>query len=126
VRLAEVGVVAGDPVLAGRGEEIEVDGVFESFGGVGEIAGDDEEFASAHDFVDGRSFFAKREAESADGDVGDLLVRVLVAGNDAAFLELDAREHRLFAVDELAREERVELLGGDVGPAGVEGFNGHK
>jgi len=51
--LAEVAVVAGEPVLAGWGEDVEVDGVFESFGGVGKVGGDDEKFAGVDDLVDG-------------------------------------------------------------------------
>jgi hypothetical protein len=124
--LAEVGVVAGDPILAGWGEDVEVDGVFEGLGGVGKVGGDDEDFAGADDFFYGRGFVAEEEAEGAFGDVGDLLVGVLMAGNEAAFLEDDAGEHGLLARDELAGEERVELFGRDVGPAGVERFNGHR
>ena len=50
---------------------------------------------------------------------------MLMTGDEAAFLERDACEHGLIARDELTGEEGVELLGGDVGPAGVEGFSGH-
>ena len=123
--LAEVGVVAGDPVLAWWGEDVEVDGVFEGFGGVGKIGGDHEDLTGTDDLVDGGTFFAKGEEEGALGDVGDLLVGVLVAGNEAAFLEHDASEHGLCAGDKLAGERGVELLGGDVGPTGVKSFSGH-
>ena len=58
------------------------------------------------------------------GDEGDLLVGVGVAGDDAAFGEDDAGEHGLFAGDELAREERIELLVFDVVPT-VESGVGH-
>lgn len=125
--LAEVGVVAGDPVLAGWGEDVEVDGVFEGFGGVGKMGGDDEDFAGTDDLVDGGTFlFAQLEEEGSFGDVDDLLVGVLVAGDDAAFFEHDASDHGLGAGDELAGERGVELLGGDVGPTGVDGFSGHR
>ena len=56
------------------------------------------------------------EAEGAFGDEGDLLVVVGVAGDDAALCEDDAGEHGLIAGDELAGEERVELLVFDVVP----------
>jgi hypothetical protein len=56
--LAEVGVVAGDPVLAGWGEDVEVDGVFEGLGGVRQVGGDDEDFAGTDDHVDGGALFA--------------------------------------------------------------------
>jgi hypothetical protein len=58
-------------------------------------------------------------------DVGDLLVGVLMARDDAAFLEVDASEHGLGAGDELAGKQGVELLGGNVGPTGVNSFRGH-
>jgi hypothetical protein len=96
---SEVGVVFVDPVLAGWGEDVEVDAVFFGGGGVGKIAGDDEDLAG----VDGvRGAVVEVEAESALGDEGDLLVGVRVAGDDAAFGQDDAGEHRLVAGDELA------------------------
>ena len=110
----EVAVVSVDPVLAGWSEDIEVDGVFECGGGVGEISGDDEYFAC----TDGvRGAVVVVEAECAFGDEGDLLVRMRVTGNDAAFGEHDASEHGEAAGDELAGEEGVELLGFDFAPA---------
>jgi hypothetical protein len=123
--LAEIAIVAGDPVLAWRGEDVEVDGVFEGLGGVGKVGGDDEDFAGADDLVDGRAFFSEGEAESALGDVGNLLVGVVVAGDDAAFFEFEASEHGLGAGNKLAGEQRVELLDGKIRPRGVEGFRGH-
>ena len=118
---AEVGVVFVDPVLAGWGEDVEVDAVFFCGGGVGEVAGDNEDFAG----VDGvRGAVVEVEAESALGDEGDLLVGVGVARDDAAFGEDYAGEHRLFAGDEFAREEWVELLALDVVPIVESGF-GH-
>jgi hypothetical protein len=60
-RLAEVGVRACDPVLTWWGEDVEIGGVFEGFGGVGKVGGDDEEFARADDPLDRRTFFAKQE-----------------------------------------------------------------
>jgi hypothetical protein len=118
---AEVGVVFVDPVLAGWGEDVEVDAVFFGGGGVGQVAGDDEDLAG----VDGvRGAVVEVEAESAFGDEGYLFVGMGVAGDDAAFGEDYAGEHRLLAGDELAREEWVELLVFDVVPA-IEGCGGH-
>jgi hypothetical protein len=118
---AEVGVVFVDPVLAGWGEDVEVDAVFFGGGGVGKVAGDDEDLAG----VDGvRGAVVEVEAEGAFGDEGDLLVRVGVAGDDAAFGEYDASEHRLLAGDELAGEKRIELLVFDRVPTVESGF-GH-
>jgi hypothetical protein len=117
---AEVGVVAGDPVLAGWGEDVEVDGVFEGFGGVREIGGYDEDLSGADVFGDlWGAVFAEDETERAFEDVSDLLVGVGVARDDAAFFEDDAGEHSLGAGDELAGEKRVELLGWDVVPGDV-------
>jgi hypothetical protein len=118
---AEVGVFFVDPVLAGWGEDVEVDAVFDGGGGVWEVAGDDEDFAGV-DGVGGA--VVEVEAESAFGDEGDLLVGVGMAGDDAALFENDAGKHGLIAVDELACEERVELLVFDVAPV-VESGGGH-
>ena len=124
---AEIGVVAGDPVVAGRGEDVEVVGVFEGLGHVGNVAGDDEGFAAVYvvHLLLG-AFFTDGEAEDSGEDEDDLLVGVRVPGDDAAFCELNAREHGLFAVDEPAREKRIELLGWDVGPGAVEEAVGHR
>ena len=116
----------GDPVLAWRSEDVEVDAVFESLSGVREIAGDDEEFAGADDLFGGGTFFAESEEKSALGDVGDLLIGMVVAGDDAALFELKASEHSLSAVDELTGDEGIELFGGEIGPAGVERFSRHR
>ena len=57
---------------------------------MGEVAGDDEDFAG----VDGvRGAIVEVEAEGAFGDEGDLFVGVGVTGNDASFGERDAGEH---------------------------------
>lgn len=118
---AKVGVVFVDPVLAGWGEDVEVDAVFFGSGGVGKAAGDDEDFAGVNGV---RGAVVEVEAESAFGDEGDLLVVVRVAGDDAAFGEHDTSEHRLGAGDELAGEKWIELLVFDVVPV-VEGGRGH-
>ena len=118
---AEIGVLVVDPVLAGWGEDVEGVGVFEGDGGVGDAAGDDEDFAGADD---AGVAVAEVEFEGAGDDVGDLLVGVGVAGDDATLGEEELGEHGLSAVDELALEERVELLNFDLGPA-IEGGCGH-
>ena len=46
---AEVGVVAGDPVFAGRGEDVEVDGVFEGEDFVGDVGRDYQDFVGVED-----------------------------------------------------------------------------
>ena len=92
--LAEVGVVFVDPVLAGWGEDVEVYAIDDGGGGVGDAAGDDEDFAGV-DGVGGA--IVEVEAEGAFDDEGDLLVGVGVTRNDAALLEHDASEHGLRA-----------------------------
>ena len=101
---AEVTVVFIDPILARRSEDVEVDAVGEGGGGVEDVAGDDEDLAGVYGV--GRTV-VEVEAECAFGDEGDLLVGVGVAGDDAAFGEVEAGEHGLLSVDELALEEGV-------------------
>jgi len=130
---AEIGVVAVDPVLARRREEVEVDGVFEGEDFVGDVGWDGEDFVGTEDdFADrgvrvsgvrGFSFrrFVEEELEAAvDGD-GDLFVVVAVQGDVCAFLQRDAGDHDVGAYDELAAEEGVHGFDGDVGPVGVDG-----
>jgi hypothetical protein len=119
--LTEVAVVLIEPVLAGWGEDVEVDGVFEGLGGVGEVAGDDEDLAGSDDV---RGAVAHDEAERSLEDEGELLVGVGVGWDDAALGEDDAGEHRLSAGNELAAEERVELFVFDVFPA-INSCGGH-
>jgi hypothetical protein len=118
---AKVAVVFVDPVLAGWGEDVEVDGVFKGCGGVGEVAGDDE-YLACSDGVRGAVVVV--EAKCALGDEGDLLVWMRVAWNDAAFGEHDASEHGEAAGDELTGEEWIELLGLYFAPA-MEGCGRH-
>lgn len=125
VILAQVGVVTDDPVMPRRRENVEVHRVFESFRGMGNVAGNDQDFALPNYLFDCLSFVADQEAKCTLSDVRNLLVRMLMAGNNAAFLQFDAREHGLRASNKLAGEQRIELCGSDVGPAGVKQFFSH-
>jgi len=118
----EVGVGFFDPVLTGWSEDVEVDGVFESGGGVGKVGRDDEDFAGVDDV---RGAVVEVEAERALQDEGQLFIGVRVARNDASSGEHDAGKHGLGAGDELAGEERVELFGFDFAPA-MKGGGGHE
>ncbi len=111
---AQVGVVSVDPVLAGRVEDVEVDGVFEREGFVGDVRRDAEDFAGA----DGDFAAFEMEFKGAVEDVGDLLVMVAVERDVGAFLEEDAGDHDVGANHELAADEVVHGLDFDVGPAG--------
>lgn len=113
---AEVGVGAVDPVFSGRGEDVEIDGVFEGLGGMRQVWRDDEGF-SCGDGDD--ASIVEGEAEGAGKDVGNLLVVVAVTRDDGSFAQDEAGEHALCAVDELSRDEGVELLDGDAVKAGV-------
>ncbi len=80
---------------------------------MGDVGRDDEDLACAHSV----SFAGDLKSKCAFEDKGELFVRVGVLGDDAALEEDDAGEHALFAGDELAGEQRVELLGGERVPA---------
>ena len=79
-----------------------------------EVAGDNEDFAC---FDGVRGAVVIIEAECAFGDKGDLLVRMGVARDDAAFGKDDAGEHSETAGDELTGEKGIQLLGLDFVPA---------
>jgi len=104
------------PVLAGWGEDVEEDGVFDGVGAVGEVWGDDEGVAGVEDPLLDGAVFAEVEENCALEDAGDLLVGVGVAGGDAAGFQLDAGEHDLRSVDELAGEQGNGVFSGDFGP----------
>src|ERR1700732_3496055 len=102
LRGAEVGVLAGDPVFARRGEDVEVDGVFEGEdfmrkgGGDGEdLVGTEEHFAyggglscDATGAVDGPTYrLVEEELQASGEDGGDLLVMVGVERDGGAFFE---------------------------------------
>ncbi len=89
---------------------------------MGQVGGDDEDLTGADDVF---SAIAEDEAEGSFEDVGNLLVGVGVGGDGAAFFEDDACKHGLLAGDELAGEERVELLE-FYGIPGVQGCGGHE
>jgi hypothetical protein len=101
---AEVCVVAGDPVFAGRGEDVEVDGVFESEDFVRDVGWDDQDFIGIEDGFDWSvgAGVVQEEFELAGEKAGYLLVVVLVQGNVGAFAEGDAGDHNIAAGDELA------------------------
>ena len=119
VLFAEVGVVAIDPVLAGRVEDVEVDGVFERVRFVREIRWDAEDFAGANgDFlVSGLGL--EDELQRALEDVADLFVVVMMQGDDRSLFEQDAGDHDIGPDEELAADEGIELLDRDVVPVGV-------
>jgi len=118
---AEICVVAGDPVFAGRGEDVEVDGVFEGEDFVGNVGRDDEDFVWIEDGLRGRirPGVMQQESELAGERNSDLFVVMAVERNVGTLTEGDASDHDVAAGDELAAEERVHRLDGEVGPAGV-------
>lgn len=83
---------------------------------MGEIGGDEEDFAGA----DGEdTAIAEGKAQRAFHDISDLLVLVAVHGDDSAFAEHEAGEHGAFSIDQLAIDERVEVIDGDLPEGGV-------
>ena len=110
--LAQIGVGFVDPIGARRGEDVEVDGIFEGLGLVGHMGRDAEDLPGAH----GDGLSADDEVKRTFENVGDLLVVVAVHGYDAAFAEEDAGEHHLLANDELAVEQGIQLFEFDVIP----------
>ena len=113
---AEVGVVAGFPVGADGGEDVLAVGVFEGFGGVREVAGDDEHVAGVEGDGLGGAVGVEDEPERAGDDGAELLVGMGVRGNQRAMFELQVGDGALGTGDELAFEERVQVFGGEGGP----------
>ncbi len=118
--LAKVGVIVGNPVLAGWCEDVKVNSIFKSLGGVGQAAGNDQNLAFADSFLDRRILLSQQEPQGPLGDVRDLFIGVLVARNEAAFFQFQAGEHGLRTGDELAFQQGIELCGGNFGPARVK------
>jgi hypothetical protein len=81
---AAIGVVAVDPVLAGWVEDVEVYGVFESVGFVGEVGWDAEDFAGADDDFFVAAFVRDEELERAFENVADLFIVMMVHGDDGS------------------------------------------
>ena len=111
----EIFVGLFDPVLAGRIKDVKIDCVFEGLGFVRHVAGDEQNLAG----FDDDDLAVDPEFKRAFQDVGDLFVLVAVLGDDAAFLEEDAGEHHIFANNEVALKERVEVLKRDGFPGDV-------
>src|SRR6266404_4728899 len=112
----QIRVVAVDPVLARRGEDVDVERVLERLCGMREMRRDRQHLAGAH--VDHLgSVVAELEAHRAAEHVRDLFVVVRVLRNDRALREIDLRDHHRLAGDERASDRRTELLARQVVPA---------
>ena len=112
-RLAQISVVAVNPVLPRRVENIERNRVFEDENLVGSVRCDAENLPGADDL------FAPidDEPERAFRDVADLLVKVAVLGHMGAFLQHNPGEHHVGANQILPRDERIHGLGWNLSPA---------
>src|SRR5258708_4327738 len=97
---AQICVVAIDPILAGRSEDIEIVAVFEGLGTVRHIRRNYHRLSFADD--DGLTVDLK--FKRAFEDVGDLLVLVTVHRTHGALLEEDARHHGALAPNHLASD----------------------
>ena len=103
---SQVGVVAVDPVLARRVEDVEVYGIFEGKGLVRNVGRDAEDFAG----MDGDFFTFEGKLQCTFEDVGDLFVMVAVQRDVCAFFEQDTRDHDVSADYELAADQWVQRL----------------
>jgi hypothetical protein len=110
--VAEVVVGFVEPVFAGGIEDVEINGVFDGPGFVGQVGRDAQDFAGADDdfaAIDGKF-------QGAFEDVGYLLVVVVMQRDVRAFLQQHARQHDFVADDHFAVDERIQLLTLDVFP----------
>ena len=115
LRTPQILVAFIDPIGAGRGEDIEIDCVFNRLGLMGHVGRNAEHFAGMHDDL----FSVDPEFQSAIEDVSELLVVVAVLGNDAAFFEQHARQHNFLANDELPMQERFQFFERDSVPRDI-------
>ena len=110
--VAEVVVGFVEPVFAGGIKDVEVDGIFDGPGFVGQVRRDAEDFAGADD-----DFAAiNGKFQGAFEDVGYLLVVMVMQWDVRAFLQQHARQHNLVADYHFAVDERIQLLALDVFP----------
>ena len=115
---AQIGVVAVDPVLPRRIEDVERHRVFERDDRMRNVWRDGENFAGANcDFL-----AVDEKIQSAFNHVADLLVKVLMDGYARALFEDDAGQHSVDADNILPRDQRIQWLRLNVGPAIVFGF----
>jgi hypothetical protein len=110
--VAKVVVGLVEPVFAGRGEDVEVEGILKSPGFVRHIRRDRENFAGAHHNL----FPIDGEFQRAFENISKLLVVVMVQRNVAVLFDEDAREHDLLAVNHLAVDVRIQPLALNVFP----------
>ncbi len=104
-----------DPVGSGRIEDVEVDRVFERLSLVRHIAWDCQNLTRTnHNFP-----AIDPELERALENIGELLVVVTVQGNNAALFHEYASDHDVSADDEVALEERIQILDGNSVPRDV-------
>ena len=86
-----------------------------------DVTGNLEQFPRSHDDVAA----SDRELQRTADDKTDLLVFMRVHRHDTALPELEPRDGDAIGSDVLPRDGRIDLLGGHVGPAVVDGFCGH-
>lgn len=105
----EIGIVASGPVFAGGGEDVDVDGFFESEDFVRKVGRNDEELAFAEDDFArcAGAVFMQKELEAAGEEVGYLFVDMTVQRDVRALMQGDAGDGNVGTVDELAAEQCV-------------------
>jgi hypothetical protein len=126
VPLAEIAVCFVQPVLPGWSEDVNVDGIFKSFGGMGKVSRDYQDLAGADDFFAQVHFvFSKEKFQSSSDDGGNLLVGVRMPWHDTTFGEDEPRNHGFGAGNKLAREQGIERFRRNSRPTGMEEFRRH-
>ena len=116
--VAEIVVGLVEPVLAGRGEDVEIECIFKSPGFVGHVRRDAQNFAGANDdllAVDGKF-------QGTFEDVSKLLIDVMMQRDVAVFFDEDAGEHDLLTVNHFAVDVGIEMFALDLAPGNVFRF----
>lgn len=105
---SQVGIRAGKPVRARRAEHVHVEGVFQGFGAMGNIWRDHQHLASPH-----RNFLAgQNKLQRAFQNVRNLLIFMVMHGNQTAFSQEQPGQHTFFRGDVLPLEQWIEMFDG--------------
>src|SRR5579863_2752582 len=100
---SQIAIRSSQPVGAGWMEDVEVHGIFESFGLVCHVWWNGEHFAGAYDDLTPINPKLKRSLQN----VGQLFIDVTVLGNDAALLQQHPGQHDVVSDDHLPLQQRV-------------------
>jgi hypothetical protein len=113
----KIRIVAIDPILARRIEDVEVYGIFEGVDLVRDIWRDAEDLAGMND----DAFAGDQKLESTLEDICDLLVVVMVQRDICTLLEKNSGDHDIFTYDKLPSDQRVHWFDFDIVPLHIGG-----